>query len=115
MVLPPGISPISSILMTISWLYWGGRMVGSVVLTRLTKFHFGAKAGTCACRSPQLPRPQILAGGRSLKRFANSFEIRTNSLVVVIPCHRAIKNDGAFSGYRWGVERKKALITREAR
>jgi AraC family transcriptional regulator of adaptative response/methylated-DNA-[protein]-cysteine methyltransferase len=37
-----------------------------------------------------------------------------NALAVAIPCHRVVKSDGALSGYRWGVERKQALIDREA-
>jgi len=37
-----------------------------------------------------------------------------NNLAVAIPCHRVVKNDGALSGYRWGVERKRALIEKEA-
>lgn len=36
-----------------------------------------------------------------------------NTLAVAVPCHRVVRTDGALSGYRWGIERKRALLERE--
>jgi AraC family transcriptional regulator of adaptative response/methylated-DNA-[protein]-cysteine methyltransferase len=38
-----------------------------------------------------------------------------NTLAIVIPCHRVVRNDGALSGYRWGTARKALLLKREAK
>ena len=37
----------------------------------------------------------------------------TNDLALLIPCHRVVRQDGELAGYRWGLERKRALLERE--
>ncbi len=37
-----------------------------------------------------------------------------NKLAVAIPCHRVVRTDGSLSGYRWGIDRKRLLLEREA-
>jgi len=37
-----------------------------------------------------------------------------NPVAVIVPCHRVVRTDGHISGYRWGIERKRALLEREA-
>ncbi|HYG57935.1 MAG TPA: bifunctional DNA-binding transcriptional regulator/O6-methylguanine-DNA methyltransferase Ada [Symbiobacteriaceae bacterium] len=37
----------------------------------------------------------------------------TNPVALIVPCHRVVRSGGEISGYRWGVERKQALLVRE--
>ncbi len=38
----------------------------------------------------------------------------TNPVALIIPCHRVVRENGDLGGYRWGIERKRQLLTREA-
>ena len=53
--------------------------------------------------------------GRPTATRAVARACATNPVAVVIPCHRVIREDGGLGGYRWGLERKQALIERERR
>lgn len=52
--------------------------------------------------------------GRPMAVRAVARACGTNRLAVAIPCHRVVRSDGGISGYRWGVERKQAILAREA-
>ena len=55
---------------------------------------------------------QRIGRPKSVRAVANA--CGANPLAIVIPCHRVVASDGALGGYRWGVERKQALLAREA-
>ena len=54
-----------------------------------------------------------VAIGKPNAKRAVGAAIGRNPISILIPCHRVVRNDGALSGYRWGVERKRALLERE--
>jgi AraC family transcriptional regulator, regulatory protein of adaptative response / methylated-DNA-[protein]-cysteine methyltransferase len=49
---------------------------------------------------------------RSTRAVANA--CGRNRLAIIVPCHRVVRSDGSLGGYRWGIARKRALLTREA-
>jgi AraC family transcriptional regulator of adaptative response/methylated-DNA-[protein]-cysteine methyltransferase len=66
-------------------------------------------AGSTATYSEIAKRIGVPGSARAVARACAS-----NTLAIAIPCHRVIAGDGSLAGYRWGLERKKALLEREA-
>ena len=56
-----------------------------------------------------------LAIGRPTAVRAVARACASNRVCLVVPCHRIIGADGSLTGYRWGLERKRALLEREAK
>lgn len=54
---------------------------------------------------------KAIGAPRSVRAVAGA--CAANTLAVAIPCHRVVRSDGGLSGYRWGVERKQELLSRE--
>ena len=52
--------------------------------------------------------------GAPKEAYAVGQACASNVIAVAIPCHRAVRKNGALAGYRWGVARKRALLEREA-
>ena len=70
----------------------------------------------------QIPAGETVSYTEVAKRIGSPKSVRAvaqacaaNALAVAIPCHRVVRNDGGLSGYRWGVERKRALLGPEAK
>jgi AraC family transcriptional regulator of adaptative response/methylated-DNA-[protein]-cysteine methyltransferase len=69
----------------------------------------------------EIPLGSTVSYGEIANRIGSPRSVRAvaqacgaNALAVAIPCHRVVRGDGALSGYRWGVERKRMLLEREA-
>jgi AraC family transcriptional regulator of adaptative response/methylated-DNA-[protein]-cysteine methyltransferase len=65
-------------------------------------------AGQTVSYAELAERVGLVAGARAVAGACAA-----NPVAVAIPCHRVVRNDGSISGYRWGVERKQALLERE--
>ncbi len=68
----------------------------------------------------EIPAGQTVSYAEVARRIGSPKAVRAvagacaaNTLAVAIPCHRVVRNDGAISGYAWGVDRKRMLLHRE--
>jgi AraC family transcriptional regulator of adaptative response/methylated-DNA-[protein]-cysteine methyltransferase len=82
---------------------------GTAFQQRVWKALRGIPTGTTASYQ-QIARK--IGSPRAVRAVAGA--CAANAIAVAIPCHRVVRSDGSLSGYRWGIERKRALIDREA-
>jgi O-6-methylguanine DNA methyltransferase len=69
----------------------------------------------------RIPPGSIVTYGALANRIGEPGAVRAvanacaaNAIALAIPCHRVVRSNGALSGYRWGVERKRVLLAKEA-
>ena len=68
----------------------------------------------------QIPRGETRSYGEVARAIGEPSAVRavaracaSNPVALAVPCHRVVRADGDLAGYRWGIERKKALLERE--
>jgi len=68
-----------------------------------------------------IPYGETMSYGQVAKAMGRPTAVRavaracaTNPVALVIPCHRVIREDQSLGGYRWGLERKEALLGKES-
>jgi len=68
----------------------------------------------------RIPRGTTLSYSQVAERIGQPTAVRavaracaTNPVALVVPCHRVIREDGDLGGYRWGLDRKEALLASE--
>lgn len=82
---------------------------GTAFQQRVWKALQGIPAGSTASYADIAGR---IGSPKSIRAVARA--CGTNVIAVAIPCHRVVRTNGELSGYRWGIERKRALLEREA-
>jgi len=55
---------------------------------------------------------QSIGSPKAVRAVANA--CASNPVALVVPCHRVVQSNGKLAGYRWGVERKAALLRKES-
>jgi AraC family transcriptional regulator of adaptative response/methylated-DNA-[protein]-cysteine methyltransferase len=81
---------------------------GTVFQQRVWQALRAIPSGATVSYAELAARVGVAAGARAIAGACAA-----NPIAVAIPCHRVVRQDGSISGYRWGVERKAALLKRE--
>ena len=81
---------------------------GTAFQIRVWRFLLSVKAGDAVSYADVA----AAAGSPNAVRAAGS-ACGANRIAVLVPCHRALRSDGGLGGYRWGLDRKRALLDRE--
>lgn len=83
---------------------------GTAFQVQVWRFLMQVKLGAAVSYS------EVAAGaGKPRAVRAAASACAANRIAVLVPCHRAIRGDGGLGGYRWGLERKRALLDAERR
>lgn len=68
----------------------------------------------------RIPRGTTLSYSQVAKQIGSPTAVRavaracaTNPVALVVPCHRVVREDGGLGGYRWGIDRKRAILEQE--
>ncbi len=78
---------------------------GTAFQVRVWRFLMSIKEGTVVSYSEAAA---AIDKPRAIRATASA--CAANNIAVLIPCHRVLRGDGSLGGYRWGLERKRALI-----
>jgi AraC family transcriptional regulator of adaptative response/methylated-DNA-[protein]-cysteine methyltransferase len=81
---------------------------GTAFQVRVWRFLLSVKAGDVVSYSELA---EGVGAPRAVRAAASA--CAANRLAVLVPCHRALRADGSLGGYRWGLERKRALLDAE--
>jgi AraC family transcriptional regulator of adaptative response/methylated-DNA-[protein]-cysteine methyltransferase len=85
-------------------------LIGTAFQIRVWRFLLSVKPGDVVSYS------ELAAGaGKPRAVRAAASACGANRIALLIPCHRALRADGNLGGYRWGLERKRALLDAERR
>jgi AraC family transcriptional regulator of adaptative response/methylated-DNA-[protein]-cysteine methyltransferase len=85
-------------------------LIGTAFQIRVWRFLLSVKPGDVVSYS------ELAAGAGSPRAVrAAASACAANRIALLIPCHRALRADGSLGGYRWGLERKRALLDAERR